>query len=309
MTDTLISADGLTLHYGRRIAVDNVSLAVAKGEVLGLLGPNGAGKSTTLQMLCGVLPPDRGHIEIAGFDLLRAPRQAKRQIGFLPEIPPVYGNATVTEYLTFCAGLRGLPRARWREAVGATSERCGLSAVGQRLIRNLSKGFQQRVGIAQAIIHEPAVVVLDEPTVGLDPGQVRAVRDLIAELRSDHAIILSTHILGEVSASCDRVTILCAGRIVYSGVLGAGGTRWSLRLGTAIDLAQLLKIHGIADASILEPGHYAITLDSADTDTAAIASSIISNGWRLLAWQPGDDALEQLFLSATADADAQERAA
>ncbi|WGZ95341.1 MAG: ABC transporter ATP-binding protein [Candidatus Thiothrix putei] len=217
--DRLISALGLSRYYGERCVVNNVDVVLRKGEVLGLLGPNGAGKSTTMQMLTGNLSPSEGEIQINGIDLLDEPIKAKRQMGYLPEQPPVYRDLTVSEYLHYCARLRHIPKVECRRVVAYASERCGLQAVSKRLIGNLSKGFRQRVGIAQAILHNPAVVILDEPTVGLDPIQIREIRRLIRELGQDHGIILSTHILPEVQAVCDRVQILNQGKTVFNGTL------------------------------------------------------------------------------------------
>jgi len=217
--DRLISAMGLSRYYSDHCAVNNVDVVLHKGEVLGLLGPNGAGKSTTMQMLTGNLSPSVGEIQINGIDLLDEPRKAKQQIGYLPEQPPVYRDLTATEYLDYCARLRDVPASQRKEAVARASERCGLQDVGKRLIGNLSKGYRQRVGIAQAILHNPAVVILDEPTVGLDPIQIREIRRLIRELGKEHGIILSTHILPEVQAVCDRVQILNRGKTVFNDTL------------------------------------------------------------------------------------------
>ncbi|MFN3786154.1 MAG: ABC transporter ATP-binding protein [Thiothrix sp.] len=217
--DKLISAVGLVRYYAEQCAVDNVTVTLHKGEVLGLLGPNGAGKSTTMQMLTGNLAPSAGEILINGVDLLEQPRHAKQHIGYLPEQPPVYRDLTVEEYLHYCARLRAVPHQQRAEAIERTCERCGLQAVRKRLIGNLSKGFRQRVGIAQAILHNPAVVILDEPTVGLDPIQIREIRRLIRELGQEHGIILSTHILPEVQAVCDRVQILNRGKTVFNDSL------------------------------------------------------------------------------------------
>ena len=178
----LIQVDQLTRFYGDHCAVDNVSFALRKGEILGFLGPNGAGKSSTMQMICGNLAPTSGQIRVNGIDILDNPKDAKRELGYLPEIPPVYRELTVDEYLGYCARLHGIPRDRQKAALEQAKDRCGLTDVGERLIGNLSKGYQQRVGIAQAILHMPAVIILDEPTVGLDPLQIREIRELIREL-------------------------------------------------------------------------------------------------------------------------------
>ncbi len=211
-----LSAAGLTRRFGRHGAGEGVSLQLRRGEVLGLLGHNGAGKSTTLQMLSGVLLPHAGRIEICGFDLARQPDQARACIGFLPENPPLYRDMQVEEYLAFAARLRRMPQGKIAAALAEVMRRCGLQDVGRKVIGTLSKGYQQRVGIAQAIIHHPEVVILDEPTVGLDPAQIREIRNLIRELGDAHGVILSTHLLSEVENICDRVEIMHQGRLIYS---------------------------------------------------------------------------------------------
>lgn len=211
-----LSAHGLTRLFGKHSAVHDVSLQLHHGEVLALLGHNGAGKSTTLQMLTGVLQPHAGHIEICGFDPARQPEQARACIGYLPETPPLYRDMRVDDYLTFAARLRRMARERVPAALDETMRRCGLHEVGHKIIGTLSKGYQQRVGIAQAIIHDPEVIILDEPTVGLDPLQIREIRTLIRELGDAHSVILSTHLLGEVETICDRVEIMHHGCLIYS---------------------------------------------------------------------------------------------
>ena len=214
----LLEVAGLGRRYGDREAVHGVSLRVARGEVLGLLGLNGAGKTTTLRMICGTLAPSAGSVTVNGVDLLDEPLLAKQSLGYLPEIPPLHPDTTVIEYLRFAAMLRRVPAREKSDAVERALERCALVDVRRRLIRNLSKGYRQRVGIAQALVHEPALIVLDEPTAGLDPQQVHAIRGLIGELRRDHAVVFSSHILPEVRSVCDRVVILHHGRQVYTGV-------------------------------------------------------------------------------------------
>lgn len=216
----LVSARNLRRTYGGINVVTDLSFDVQRGEVLGFLGPNGAGKSTTMQMISGTLAPSAGQVLIDGLDILGEPKAAKARLGYLPEQPPLYQDLTVDEYLSYCARLRGLARARLTTAVGNAKERCGLADCGRRLIGNLSKGYQQRVGIAQAIVHSPAIVILDEPTVGLDPIQIREIRRLIRELGGDHSVILSTHILPEVQAVCDRLQIMHQGRLVLNQGLG-----------------------------------------------------------------------------------------
>lgn len=211
-----LSARDLCREYGRYVAVDHVSLELHRGEVLGLLGPNGAGKSTTMRMLTGLLAPSSGSIQICGIDLLEKPTAAKAQLGFLPEIPPLYPDLTVDEYLRLAARLHRVPKAEESAALASVKQRCGLNDCGNRLIGVLSKGFQQRVGIAQAIIHKPAVIILDEPSVGLDPNQMREIRQLIRDLGKTSSVILSTHLLSEVVSVCDRVQILHKGQVVFN---------------------------------------------------------------------------------------------
>jgi ABC-2 type transport system ATP-binding protein len=217
MTKITVSAKDLSRSYGARCAVRNIGFELRQGEVLGLLGPNGAGKTTTLQMLAGCLAPSTGTVEICGINLLEHPRQAKALLGYLPETPPLYRELSVDEYLRLAARLHRVPKHEIAAAVNQAKQRCGLSEVGQRLVGNLSKGYQQRVGIAQAIVHNPRVVILDEPTVGLDPIQIREIRSLIRELGGEHSVILSTHILPEVESVCDRIQIMNRGQLIFGG--------------------------------------------------------------------------------------------
>lgn len=219
--ETTLSARKLMRRFGNQQIIHDVSLTLRRGEVLGLLGHNGAGKSTTMQMLTGCLLPDGGDIEICGIDLLREPIAAKRHLGYLPETPPLYRELCVDDYLTFAARLRGIDRTKVAAALVHAKRRCGLEAVGGKVIATLSKGYQQRVGIAQAIVHDPAVIVLDEPTVGLDPAQIRDIRALIRELGDGSSVLLSTHLLGEVESLCDRVEIMQKGRLIYGDTTAA----------------------------------------------------------------------------------------
>lgn len=216
-----IQAEGLTRSFGTRIAVDNISLRVKRGEVLGLLGVNGAGKSTTMNMLAGIQVPEKGEVLISNYSLADQPMQARSNLGYLPEQPPVYPEMSVDEYLIYCAKLRRVPKSEILSAVDQVKARCGLEDNGKRLIKNLSKGYQQRVGIAQAIIHKPDIIILDEPTVGLDPVQIVEIRKLIRELGNDHSVILSTHILPEVLSVCDRVMILRQGKVVHEAPIAS----------------------------------------------------------------------------------------
>lgn len=212
-------AQNLTRHFNGYVAVHGVNFELKRGEVLGLLGPNGAGKTTTMRMLTGNLAPSSGSLQICGIDLLDKPRHAKANIGYLPEIPPLYQEMTVNEYLQFVARLHRIGRHKINTAITNVKQRCGLDTVGSRLIGLLSKGYQQRVGIAQAIIHDPAVIILDEPTVGLDPNQIREIRALIRELGVARSVLLSTHILSEVENVCDRVHIMHQGRIIFGDTI------------------------------------------------------------------------------------------
>ncbi|MEE3331514.1 MAG: ABC transporter ATP-binding protein [Myxococcota bacterium] len=215
-----IEARGLAKRYGDVVAVDDISFEVGRGEVVGLLGPNGAGKTTTMRMLTGFLPPSDGSAQIAGHDIFSEPLAARRSVGYLPETPPLYPEMTVESYVRHVASLKDVDRAARNEAVDRALERCGLGDVRRRVIRDLSKGFRQRVGLAQAIVHDPPVLILDEPTVGLDPIQIREIRALIADLAApgqgarQQTVLLSTHILPEVSAICSRVILIHRGRKV-----------------------------------------------------------------------------------------------
>ncbi len=216
ITSATISARGLCRNFGNHAAVREINLELKRGEVLGFLGPNGAGKTTTMRMLTGNLAPSAGSIEICGIDLLDRPRDAKARIGYLPETPPLYRDLTVDEYLQLAARLHRVGNVNLRSVLNEAKQRCGLNDVGRQLIGSLSKGYQQRVGIAQAIIHNPDVIILDEPTVGLDPNQMREIRTLIRELGAERSVILSTHILPEVESVCDRVQIMHQGRMVFN---------------------------------------------------------------------------------------------
>ena len=214
-TDITLSAHRLSRKYGGHTIVQGIDIRLKRGEVLGLLGPNGAGKSTTLRMLTGNLAPSDGVVEICGIDLLDEPLQAKMHLGFLPEMPPLYADMSVDAYLLLVARLRRIHKDKIPDALKTVKQRCGLIDCGKRLIKTLSKGFQQRIGIAQAVMHDPDVIILDEPTVGLDPNQMRDIRQLIRELGNEHSVILSTHILPDVESICDRVQIMHKGRIVF----------------------------------------------------------------------------------------------
>src|SRR6266404_6290976 len=210
----MIKVEGLTKRYARTVAVDNISFEVEEGGIVGFLGPNGAGKTTTMRVLTCFLPPTSGSASVAGFDVLEHPLEVKKRIGYLPESPPLYPEMEVHEYLTFVGRLKGIPSADVARRVNEVSERCAVGDVRTKLIGKLSKGYRQRVGLAQAIIHNPDVLILDEPTSGLDPQQIIETRDLIKGLAGDHTIILSTHILPEVEQICEQVIIIAKGKLV-----------------------------------------------------------------------------------------------
>ena len=310
----MIEARGLTKRYGEVLAVDSVSFKVERGEVVGFLGPNGAGKTTTMQMLTGNLAPSAGEITIAGHDLLDDPLAAKRAIGYLPETPPVYRELTVDEYLDYCAALNRIPRKERRAARERAKHRCGLADAGRRLIGNLSKSFQQRVGLAQAIIHLPPLIVLDEPTVGLDPIQIREIRSLIRELGRDHAVILSTHILPEVQAVCDRVQIIHKGSLVLSdSIEGLSQRMRSSSLAVAFrhdpGADGLRAVAGVADVRAESDGRYVLFHDPGSDPTDAIVRRAVEAGWGLCELAPHRASLEDIFVQLTTEEPAAREAA
>ncbi len=210
----MIQVEGLSKNYARNVAVNNISFSVEKGDIVGFLGPNGAGKTTTMRMLTCFMPPTSGKATVAGFDVFEQPFEVKKRIGYLPETPPLYPEMSVTDYLTFVARLKNVPSSELKNRVEQVMERCAVHDVKSKLISKLSRGYRQRVGLAQAIIHNPDVLILDEPTSGLDPKQITETRELIKNLSGEHTIILSTHILPEVEAVCRKVIIINKGRLV-----------------------------------------------------------------------------------------------
>ncbi len=241
----MIEVSGLTKRFRDRAAVDDLTFHIARGEVVGLLGPNGAGKTTTLRLLTGFLPATAGSVRVAGFDVFEEPRQARRRIGYLPEVPPLYDAMTVRGQLRFAAELKGLRRALLPAEVDRVSRLTGVNGVLDRLTSNLSKGFRQRVGIAQALLGDPDVLILDEPTVGLDPIQIREVRDLIRSLGGHHTVILSSHVLPEVAMTCSKVLVLNGGRMVDFDTLdGLIARHLPGRKVTLDDIAFLEEIFG-----------------------------------------------------------------
>ena len=314
MNDTsLVSVQHLSRYYGSLTAVEDVSFNLAQGEVLGFLGPNGAGKSTTMQVITGNLAPSVGHIRICGIDLLEQPKLAKAEIGYLPEQPPLYRDLSVDEYLRFCAHLNRISRDKIVTAVTHAKQRCGLEAVGKRLINNLSKGYQQRGGIAQEIIHSPSVIVLDEPTVGLDPIQIREIRKLIRELGKEHGVILSTHILPEVQMTCDRVQIISNGRLVFSDHIANLNQQMDstcLRLGLQHPPKdnQLLAIEGVTEVEKLDDGRLRIHHSLNDNPASRLATQAVKENWGLYEISPEYKTLEHIFVDITSSEDINESA-
>ncbi len=297
----LISVNNLVRYYGDYCAVDNISFELAAGDILGFLGPNGAGKSTTMQMLSGNLAPTEGQILINGVDLLDQPGDAKAALGYLPEIPPLYKEMGVDEYLHYCARLRRINKAGIKDAIGLAKQRCGLTDVGKRLIGNLSKGFQQRVGIAQAILHSPQVIILDEPTVGLDPIQIREIRELITELGKSHGIILSTHILPEVESVCNRVQIINAGKLVYAsdmqGLLEQQITgKFEISLGRPPSVDEMCAIDMIDRVEQQDANNFIVHVSGPADRLAAFA---VNNDWELHKLAPVEQSLEHIFVNLT----------
>jgi ABC-2 type transport system ATP-binding protein len=304
MTTTTVDASQLTRIYGGRRAVSDVNFTLSKGEVLGFLGPNGAGKSTTMKMLTGNLAPSFGSVKICGIDMIENPREAKALIGYLPEQPPLYRELTVDEYLAIAARLHRVSSRHIKKAVQTAKERCGLTEMGKRLIENLSKGYQQRVGIAQAIIHNPMVVILDEPTVGLDPIQIRDIRALIKELGGEHSVILSTHILPEVEMVCDRVQIIHEGQLVFNGSIEVlkqqrHGNKLLLGLNRPPANEALLNVPGVTGVDALPSGLMRIHYSAGQTPVDALVQASVANNWGLHQIGPDQTSLEEVFVQLT----------
>lgn len=299
--EKLIEARGLTRRFGPNTAVANLDLELSQGEILGLLGPNGAGKSTTMKMLTGNLAPTSGQVLIKGVPLQEKSVEAKRNLGYLPEKPPVYPELTVDEYLRYCAGLHGIASGARKDAVETAKGDCGLSSVGQRVIGNLSKGFQQRVGIAQAILHRPPVVVLDEPTVGLDPIQIREIRALIQDLGRNHSVILSSHILPEIQAVCDRVMIISKGRVVYDADISAHAVNSLLIECARAPSAEALRgITGVRAAESLGEGRFRLDLDQESDPREELVRHAVAHDWGLRELRRHSKTLEEVFVELSA---------
>ncbi len=302
--EVTVRAQDLSRNYGDKRAVRDVDLELRRGEVLGLLGPNGAGKTTTMQMLTGNLAPTTGSIDICGVDLLERPTDAKARIGYLPETPPLYRELKVDEFLQLAARLHRVPKARIAVAVADAKRKCGLSDAGGRMIATLSKGYQQRVGIAQAIIHEPDVVILDEPTIGLDPNQIREIRDLIRDLGGKHSVILSTHILPEVEAICDRVQIMYQGSIVYNDSIEAlrrSRKAQTLLLGLrrAPSLESIKAVPGVSGVELGNDGLLRVLHAQDQEPTDALVKAAVEKSWGLYHLTREHASLEDVFVQLT----------
>ena len=309
----MIEVQHLTKRYGRTTAVDDVSFRVERGEILGFLGPNGAGKTTTMRILTGYMPATDGKAVVAGFDVFDQPIEAKRRTGYLPETPPLYPDMTVLEYLDFVAKVKGVPSAERASRVKGVMDRTRISDMARRQCGKLSKGYKQRVGLAQALIHNPDVLILDEPTAGLDPKQIIETRQLVKELAGDHTVILSTHILPEVSQTCQRVVIINKGRVVAVDTpdnLTArlrGSETMYVQVETASNdaLAALGGINGVTRVVEADrrDGRVGYEVESAQGQDIRreLARTVVTNGWGLLELRPLRMSLEDIFLSLTTD--------
>jgi len=302
--EVTLAAAGLSRRYGNNLAVDDISLELKRGEIVGLLGPNGAGKTTTMKMITGNLAPSAGSIDICGIDLIEKPTAAKARIGYLPEVPPLYKELRVDEYLRLAGRLHKVAKAELNNAVDRAKRRSGLSDMGRRLIGSLSKGYQQRVGIAQAIIHDPDVVILDEPTVGLDPNQIREIRTLIRELGNEHSVILSTHILPEVEAICDRVQIMHRGKVVFADAISGlrqfrGGHSLQVSLRRPPTQEDLSSVVAPARAEKLSDGVFRILSQPGQDPTDQLVRASAERDWGLYQLSPGQASVEEVFVQLT----------
>jgi ABC-2 type transport system ATP-binding protein len=309
----MIEVQNLTKRYGPLTAVDNVTFRAEAGEILGFLGPNGAGKTTTMRVITGYIPATDGRVAVAGYDVFEQPIEAKRRTGYLPETPPLYPDMTVREYLTFVAKIKGVPRKETASRVQEAMKRTWVADMGSRHCGKLSKGYRQRVGLAQAILHNPDVLVLDEPTAGLDPKQIIETRQLIRQLGGSHTIVLSTHILPEVSQTCQRVVIINKGKVVAVDTpenLTArlrGSETMYLQVAAPPDALEtaLASITGVTrvKATPARDGILDVEVDSEKGRDVRreLAATVVSRGWGLLELRPMRMSLEEIFLSLTTE--------
>ncbi len=305
---------GIEESHDHVIAVDNISFTLQRGEILGFLGPNGAGKSTTMKMLTGNLAPSEGSIKIGGIDLMDDPVAAKALVGYLPDTPPLYKELTVDEYLTYCARLNQVAKKDLHKAIQHSKERCGLTEHGKRVINNLSKGYQQRVGIAQAIIHAPDIVILDEPTVGLDPIQMVEIRKLIKELGENHSVMLSSHVLPEIQTVCNNVQIIHQGKLVFNAPieqLNQQMNTLTLRM-SCTETVNIQKLEQLPEIYAIEQDEQGLLIQgkTQTSDNEAVQAAIVqlsrqltelacTNHWGLYEIYPQKRSLEDIFMSLT----------
>ena len=309
----MIEVQNLTKRYGPFTAVNDVSFRVERGEILGFLGPNGAGKTTTMRVLTGYMPPSEGKAIVAGYDVQDQPIEAKRRTGYLPETPPLYPELTVRDYLTFVAKIRGVPRSERKSRVENSMERTRIADVARKHCSKLSKGYRQRVGLAQALLHNPEVLILDEPTAGLDPKQIIETRQLIKQLAGDHTVILSTHILPEVSQTCQRVVIINKGRVVAIDTPDnlTSKLRGSETLYVQVDAlgtdarGALESVPGVTHVSLSDTrgalAGFEVNSESGRDVRRELAAAIVQRGWGLLELRPLRMSLEEIFLSLTTE--------
>jgi len=308
----MIKVSNLTKQFSGHTAVDDVSFEVSRGEIIGFLGPNGAGKTTTMRMLTGFLHPTRGGVEIAGVDVFEDPIEARRHIGYMPESCPLYTEMRVDEYLTFRAQIKGVARRAIRERRDIVKEQCGLTDVGRRIIGQLSKGYRQRVGLADSLLHDPDLLILDEPTAGLDPGQIREVRELIRQLAERHTLLLSTHILPEVEMTCRRILIINKGKIVASDSPESlqkrleGDVLISAEIaGDPAAIEAELKNLGTVDVvshELLGSGWNRYRIDSsAPGIRSQVFDCAVANGWKLRELHLESRSLEDIFVAIIRD--------
>lgn len=306
----LIQASNLHRHYAATHAVNNISIELNQGDILGLLGPNGAGKSSCLQMICGVLAPSAGEILINGLDLLEQASRAKQHLGYLPDKPPLYPELTVIEYLNYAAKLRRIDKSSLSRLSAKAVELCALQGYEKRLIGNLSKGYQQRVGIAQAIVHQPDIIILDEPTVGLDPIQIQEIRKLIISLGQQHGVILSTHILPEVQAVCNRVQMIHQGQCVFNKpmteIQQTGQVK--LRLQNSASQDELMQLENVQKVEALGANNFLLWGEQLHLSLANISQYCVEKNWGLLEISLKESNLEEIFLKLTSGEDKQNEA-
>ena len=313
----MIKVEGLTKRYARTVAVDNISFEVEKGQIVGFLGPNGAGKTTTMRVLTCFLPPSEGKATVAGFDVMENPMEVKKRIGYLPETPPLYPEMEVVEYLNFVGKLKGLGSAELGRRVDEVMQRCAVADVRNKLISKLSKGYRQRVGLAQAIIHNPDVLILDEPTSGLDPKQIIEIRELLRSLAGDHTIILSTHILSEVEHACERVIIISEGKLVAIDSVANLTNRLRGSEAVALELEaadgrpnpsevqqRLEQVSGVSRVVMKDSrnGRLAFEVESLQGKhiRSDLARTVVNSGWNLNELRSVGLSLEDIFLQLTA---------